>query len=155
MLVVFCRTFFAGNSSMSNKGCLLAVAATVGLLAGCNSPDGMTLFPVEGELKLNGQPLAGAQVVFHSQQLSAKVPPARAQTDAAGRFKLTTFDTHDGAPAGTYAVTVEYFPLLRQHDEFLAGRNVLPPKYASPATTDLRIEVAQGSNKLAALEIKR
>lgn len=134
---------------------LLTIATLLGLLAGCNSSNGVTLFPVEGELRLNGQPLAGAHVVFHPLQSTAKVPPARAQTDASGKFKLTTFQTEDGAPAGTYSVTVEYFPLWQQHDEFLAYRNVLPPKYASPATTDLKIEVAQGTNKLNALEIKR
>jgi len=138
-----------------NKLRLLAVGATLGLLAGCSSSDSVKLFPVEGELKLNGQPLAGAQVVFHPQVGAVNVPPARAQTDASGRFKLTTFQTEDGAPAGTYSVTVEFFPLLRQHDEFVAGRNILPPKYASPATTDLRIDVAKGPNKLTALEIKR
>ena len=125
------------------------------LVLGCSSSNDAALFPVEGELKLNGQPLVGAHVVFHPQVPAAKAPPARAQTDVAGKFKLTTFETHDGAPAGTYAVTVEYFPLLQQQNEFFAGRNILPPKYASPLTTDLRIEVAKGANQLPALEIKR
>ena len=153
MLVVFWRD--ALRKKDMNKLHLLAMTMTLGLLAGCSASDGVALFPVEGELKLNGQPLAGAQVVFHPQGTSAKIPPARARTDAAGHFRLTTFDTDDGAPAGTYAVTVEYFPLLQQHDEFVASRNVLPPKYASPTTTDLKIEVAQRPNKLTALEVKR
>jgi hypothetical protein len=133
----------------------LLLVAAIGSIAGCNSRDGVALFPVEGVLKCNGQPLAGAQVVFHPRERTAKVPPARAQTDASGKFKLTTFNTHDGAPAGEYAVTVEFFPLQQWQDEFIAGRNVLPPRYASPATTDLRIRIANEPNKLNALEIKR
>jgi hypothetical protein len=132
---------------------MLVVAA--GLIAGCGTQDGVALFPVEGELKWNGQPLAGAQIVFHPRVAKAKVPPARAQTDASGKFKLTTFVTHDGAPVGDYSVTVEYFPLEQQRDEFVAGRNALPAKYASPATTDLRLHVAEGPNRIGALEIKR
>lgn len=143
------------NNLVSNQLALLVLVAAAGLLVGCSSSDGVTLFPVEGEIKLNGQPLAGAQVVFHPRQPKDKVPPARAQTDSSGHFKLTTFDTHDGAPAGAYSVTVEYFPLLQQQGEFIAGRNILPPKYASPATTDLKIEVAAGPNKLTRLDIKR
>jgi len=133
----------------------LLLVAAAGSMAGCGSTDGVALFPVEGEVRYNGQPVAGAQVVFHPCQARAGVPPARAQTDASGKFQLTTFNAHDGAPAGDYAVTVEFFPLQRWQDEFLAGRNALPPKYATSATTDLRIQVASGPNKLNALEIKR
>ena len=142
-------------NSVLNQLWMLAPVITLGLLAGCGSSDGIELFPVDGELKVNGQPLAGAQIVFHPHQSPGDVPPARAQTDASGKFKLTTLDTHDGAPAGMYSVTVQYYPLVQQQDEFVAGRNVLPPKYASPATTDLKVEVAKGRNSLGALEVKR
>src|SRR6187399_1844028 len=79
--------------AMSIRTLTLLLVAAIGSIAGCNSRDGVALFPVEGELKCNGQPLAGAQVVFHPRERTAKVPPARAQTDASGKFKLTTFNT--------------------------------------------------------------
>jgi hypothetical protein len=132
---------------------MLTLAA---LLAGCGQSDRGALFPVAGRLTCNGQPLAGAQVVFHPQAPSdGKALPARGTTDAAGKFRLTTLVSDDGAAAGTYLVTVQYYPLVQWQDEFLAGTNILPPKYAAPATTDLKVEVSREMAEVPTLEIKR
>jgi hypothetical protein len=123
-------------------------------LSGCGRSDRVAVYPVEGKLTMNGQPLAGAQVVFHPQTRD-KVLPARGTTDSRGNFRLTTYDAQDGAAAGTYSITVAHYPLVQWQGEFLPGGNILPPKYAALATTDLKAEVAQGNNRVETLDLKR
>jgi hypothetical protein len=136
-----------------NATVMLALVALSVLGCGQSSSDRVEVFPVEGRILLNGQPLAGAQVVFHPQ--GSKTLPASAKTDAQGNYKLSTYDQHDGAAEGAYAVTVHYFPVVRWDDGFLPGANVLPPKYSVPQATDLRVQVARGENRLNPLELKR
>jgi hypothetical protein len=73
---------------------LVAVAA-----AGCGSK----LVKVEGTVTLDGQPVQGATVIFFSESGG---PQANGLTDDDGKFKLTTFNTGDGAIPGSYKVTV-------------------------------------------------
>jgi hypothetical protein len=95
-------------------------------------------------------------VVLHPKGTSdAKFLPAHAKTDATGKFKATTYDANDGAIAGEYSVTVEYQPLVQSDAGVTAGPNLLPPKYASPTTTDVTIRVAEGENKLPVINLVR
>ena len=76
--------------------------AAVAVLAGCSSEPALN--PVQGQIIVNGQPLANAQVVLRSEDPA--VPVAQGQTDADGKFHLSTFETHDGAVEGDFKVTV-------------------------------------------------
>ena len=132
----------------------------IGLLlvfTGCGSSDDrVAVYPVEGQITVNGQPLAGVQVVFHPAEINGlQSPPATARTDADGRFELSTYDARDGAAAGTYQITVHYYPVVRRDDAFLAMANTLPARYATASTTNLRAEVSQGPNRLAPIDIRR
>jgi hypothetical protein len=60
--------------------------------------------PVSGTVKLKGQPLAGAQVVFRPKEGGAVNPSG--ESDSQGKYQLTSFAKDDGAPAGAYTVTV-------------------------------------------------
>jgi len=127
------------------------------LFVGCSSEDRLKVYPVEGQITFNGQPLANALVVLHPKDTSnPKLLAARGQTDAAGTFKVSTYDSQDGAPVGSYAVTVEYYQLLdKGNGGFEPGPNVLPPRLASPQTTDIVVEVAANPNKLPPVEVSR
>jgi hypothetical protein len=59
---------------------------------------------VSGTVKVKGQPLADAQVVFHPKEGGAANPSGT--SDAQGKYQLATFAKDDGAPAGAYTVTV-------------------------------------------------
>ena len=123
---------------------LLAVLMTA---TGCGSKnaDRLAVFPVSGQVIWNGQPLPNAFVVLHpkgTQDLRAIT--ARAQTDQDGNFRVTTYEAGDGVPVGDYAVTVAYHQLITAGGGYEPGPNVLPPKYASPDTTDLTVHVAEG-----------
>jgi hypothetical protein len=128
-------------------------------LTGCGSSDGierLPTVPVEGQIKFEGKPLAQADVVFHPQGVSdPRHAPARGKTDDSGNFKLTTYDSGDGAPVGSYAVTVAYYPLVKDADGVHAGPNALPRKYSTPQFTDLNVQVSDSNAKLPPLELRR
>jgi len=125
---------------------------------GCGGGDVSRLktHPVEGVVQFEGKPLEGAFVVLHPKGVNdPKHLAAQAKTDATGKFKPATYDTSDGAIAGEYSVTVQYFNLVNTADGIKAGPNVLPEKYANPATTDITIRVAEGENKILVINITR
>ncbi|WP_254511627.1 transthyretin-like family protein [Anatilimnocola floriformis] len=133
----------------------LALLFVVALSAGCSKSDRVAVHPVEGQLSWNGQPLANAFVVLHPQDKSnPKLLAARAQTDAEGKFQLTTYDQADGAAAGEYQVTVEYFRPVNNGGSFVPGPNVLPAKLARPETSEITVSVAAGKNTLQPIVVR-
>lgn len=100
---------------MHKKLLVLAVGAMLIATVGCGSD----LPPVEivtGTVMYNGAPLAEATVTFHPSEandLGAASRASSGETDAQGVFRLTTNYVDgtsiiklDGAPSGTYSVTV-------------------------------------------------
>jgi hypothetical protein len=136
----------------------LIVAMGIAGFMGCGSKnaDRLPVFPVEGQITLNGQPLAHAFVVLHPKgNGDPRLLPARAQTDRNGNFQVTTYEAADGAAAGEYAVTIEHHPLIGNGNSFEPGPNVLPPKYASPETTDVTVSVAERPNRPPPIDVRR
>ena len=150
---------------------MLAVSAT--LLAGCSGgADKVATVPVSGTIKLKGQPVSNARVVFRATGLPRN--PA-GTTDAQGQYKLTTMDPDDGAPVGNYTVTVtlltttnapppgpgaatspDYMKIMKggggapstesKSDAQAAGG--IPAKYGRAEDSDLKANVTkEGSNK--------
>jgi hypothetical protein len=81
------------------------------LLSGCGESR-KPVFPVQGQLfDADGKPAAGAKLIFHPQD---DTDPNAARpvgvVDPSGAFSLTTYEKGDGAPAGNYAVTIEWRP---------------------------------------------
>jgi hypothetical protein len=87
--------------------CLPFAIAIIGLsLAGCGeggAPAGSPAYPVTGVVKLNGQPVAGADIVFNLKDGSGS---SFGRTDASGNYQLTTRKSNDGAPPGDYLVAI-------------------------------------------------
>ncbi len=111
-------------------------------------------FPVSGKVVLpDGQPAENAQVVFHpASGADAGVPKPHGKVGADGTYKLTTYDTNDGAPAGEYRVTVELW-LAGRGDE--AASNRLNLRYSKPETAKLPASVGTGPTDLKPIELKR
>ena len=83
----------------------LIAGAMIASLSACGGgADRPTVVPVSGKILFKGQPVEGARVGFHSQGSSPRV--ASGTTDSQGQFKLTTFDTADGAVPGEHVVTI-------------------------------------------------
>ncbi len=71
-----------------------------------------------------------------------------------GRFRLSTGGTFDGAPAGSYAVTIIYLSPETKVDDQNAGPDLLKGKYRAAATTPLRVEIKAGDNELDPFELR-
>lgn len=126
------------------------------IVAGCSRDAGPKCFPVYGSVTYDGQPLAEAMIVFHPLDgETSHTPRPLAYTDSDGNFDLTTIAPGDGAPAGNYAITVEWRELKQDGDELVRdGRNLLPDRYRDPKTSGFRCVVAEGENEVPTLELK-
>ena len=122
--------------------------------AGCGAENSTPLHPVRGSVLVDDHPAAGALVVFHrvGPQLLSQLSP-RGYVEADGTFQLTTHSRHDGAEAGTYAVTVVWRPQKDEDDD--PGPNLLPRYYADPGKSGLSAVVEPGPNELAPLRLSR
>jgi len=133
-------------------------ALALATLVGCGGGDGIVrlpVHPVEGQITRNGKPLANALVALHPKGGDSRAITARGQTDENGNFKVTTYDQNDGAPEGDYAVTVQYYQLVKTGSSAEPGPNVLNPKISSPNQTDIVVKIAAGPNKLSPIEVER
>jgi hypothetical protein len=125
---------------------------------------GPPLHPVSGTVKLNGQPVAGADVVF---QLKEDSRSSFGRTDANGQYSLTTRTGSDGAPEGDYVVAIskvetpaedpsKFIPQEDKRYNPFAGKSVaatppkstLPSKYGDAKTSGLTARVNAGKNTL-------
>lgn len=139
---------------------LMLLAATAGAW-GCSEGGSdlkVPVFPVTGKVTFQGEPAAGAFVVFHP-----RTPPTpgdvpsnpRATVRPDGSFALTTAAEGDGAPAGEYAVTVEWLKPVKQGKDVVPGPNVLPKSHADAATTPLTASIRESDNALEPFAITR
>ena len=84
---------------------------------------------------------------------ASKTPKPGAQVKKNGEFRLSTYQSYDGAPAGRYAVTIIYpSPERKENDENI-GPDLLQGRYADPKTSPLKIEVKEQNNNLATFNI--
>jgi hypothetical protein len=135
------------------------VLAAFAALAGC-SDEGpkLPVFPVKGAVQFEGEPAAGAFVAFHPKSPAKPgQEPLRsaAQVQPDGAFEVTTYTQGDGAPAGEYAVTVQWTKLIKQGKDAVAGPNVIPPIYGSPDSTPLKVTIKEGPNQLEPFAITK
>jgi hypothetical protein len=105
------------------------------------------LAPVSGTVLVDDVPIEKAQLLFMPVSGGR---PAAGVTDASGKFRLTTFEEHDGAIVGEHKVTVTFRRPIRVDAEPEAKpgqplpktypdnwRSPVPEKYSSPATSGL------------------
>lgn len=130
----------------------IGLAATSLTVLGCGSvKHPFETVPASGVVKYKGQPVAGATVSFIPKE--ANKPPAQAQTDAQGRFRLWTYEPGDGAVIGEYVVTILKVKIdesVKADDEgpTIPPEYLVPEKYIDRTTSGLTATVtAAGPNK--------
>ena len=133
---------------------LLACAA----MFGCAEPEPLGPAPqaVHGSVAYQGKPASGFRVTFHPQfDLGERQFAPSAMTDAEGKFTLTSYKSGDGAPAGKYAVTIEWPHVINTGDEHDAQPTVdrLKGRFANPAKSAWNVDVAPGENRLEPFQI--
>ncbi len=137
--------------SSIKRSLTLAILPTMLLLAGCSEKQ-VEVFPVTGKVNFNGQVPVGATVVLHPVDDANQndfAPTGTVEKD--GTFKITSYEPGDGAPAGEYVATIEWY----KYDARLngVGPNVLPKKYSNWKTSPIKVSVAKGPSDLAPITI--
>ena len=135
-------------------GTILLTGFAVLLIAGCSKPSTAPVYPVHGQVLLNGKPLADAIVSFHAQNSGEHETFPTAHTDAQGNFSLTTYSTGDGAPEGAYSISLVCFRSRSAKNAGGRTENVVPQRYASPSSSGLTAKVVPGANELQPLKLK-
>jgi len=107
------------------------------MLAGCGgSPP---LAPVEGVVRVNGQPLHGAEIEFQPEEGL----PSMATTDAQGRYKLRYSRDRFGAVSGKHTVRIRAGIVEDAQGNALPTIKI-PAEYNERST--VQREVVPGSN---------
>jgi hypothetical protein len=143
---------------MARSGAVAASAvAMLGLvLAGCRdaNPDRPQTYSVSGHVLYDGRPAAGARVQLNAvggALTFAKLCP-HGEVGADGSFRLTTFNTGDGAPAGTYALTLTWpSPPQPGREE---GPDRFKGRYADPRKPLRQVQVVAAENVLEPIVLK-
>lgn len=92
-------------------GSVAALWSAAIMIVGCGS-NRLATVPVRGEVRVDGKPVAGVQVVFHPVDgpdgRLAKLRPT-GRTAADGTYEIGTYEMADGAPLAEYLLTAEWF----------------------------------------------
>ena len=143
-----------------NSGLLVLALALCAVGCGPADPSLKPVYPVQGSLFVKGQPAEGAVVMFHPLPLKAGTPTAltsRGTVSNDGSFRLTTYNTDDGAPEGEYALTV-YWPGKRTAGASEDFDSDLPPdrlglRYTNPSASAIRIQIKAPETRLEPFQL--
>jgi hypothetical protein len=129
---------------------LLTLAGGVALgLTACRRSDREAVYPVAGKVFCKGKPAEGATVTFvRRDKNDSKMPQPGGQVGRDGSFRLSTYASYDGAPAGRYVVTIIYPSPERKENDENTGPDLLQGRYADPKTTPFAADVKEKTNDL-------
>jgi hypothetical protein len=153
-MAIFCAIGCRGRCTFVI--CLGLLTASLSVGCGKSRPEikgKMPVFPVKGKAVMDGQPMAGATIIFHPTEDfpkgSAQQRP-RAVVGDDGTFQVSTYDNNDGAPAGEYKVTISWKGdtegLNNEQQAELPEK--APETVQHPRSSKLRVEVKNGDNSL-------
>jgi hypothetical protein len=101
--------------------------------------------PVTGTVTLNGKPLDTGKVRFHTADPKAK--PVEAEIKD-GKYKT------DKLPAGEYTVTFAAEVEFKTEKGGTVKKSIIPPRYADPKTSVIKLEVKPGGMTIADYQLK-
>ncbi len=126
---------------------VLTAAILLTITVGCSpqAPPRTPTYPVTGQVYVDGQPAADLAVFFTSDNGVDKDHPtfSTANTDAEGRFTVSTYETGDGIPEGTYAVTFLWGQMNLMTMSY-GGPDKLDGRYSKPETSTFKVTVKKG-----------
>jgi hypothetical protein len=116
------------------------------LFVGCAKkyPDEKAVYPVSGVVTVDGVPQEGLQFKLHNEAGDDPVKPtfSSGYSGPEGKVSVSTYADGDGAPAGTYKVTIlwqEFNPLSMS----FGGPDKLNGRYSDVATTELKWTITE------------
>jgi hypothetical protein len=149
-----------------HAGLLIAAAFFLALNVGCGGQDRLPVNPVRGRVEYQGRGIPGAVVIFHPQEGAdekAKKMRPFAYADGEGNFELKTYVDGDGAPPGTYRVSIVAAsggPAVDRgaatsaggQESALSSSVRIPPqiteKYRSVDSSGIQVTIHDGENNL-------
>jgi hypothetical protein len=138
--------------SLGLFGLRLTMLCMTAMFVGCEKREArLPTFKVSGKVVQKGKAVPNATVIFHANRTEEGFIKPRAITKPDGTFELTTYESGDGAPTGTYEVSIEQW--LRAKPEE-SPENRLPPSLSNPTTSGLKATVADAVNDLSPFELK-
>ena len=115
-------------------------------------------YPVTGTITVDGKPAVDCMILFYSNDPADHDGPNRvlplAMADENGKFKLSTFESGDGAPAGDYSITFtwrERSGLLKSQFD---GPDRLNGKYATKEVSGKTVTIEKKPQDLPTFELK-
>jgi hypothetical protein len=148
-------------------------------LSSCGRSDGPPLYPVHGKVMYKGQPAAGATVILRGLDAAPNTTPpvAAGQVDDEGKFSVAVDERGDGAPAGKYAVLIQWRKKVEGGGEpqpasgpagKKKGRSRAVPvvaselvpdrlegRYMNPDKSPFRVEVKPEDNELEPFDVSK
>jgi hypothetical protein len=134
----------------------LAVALCfVVFVVACSSDNRPPRFPVQGQVFVEGKPAHRAIVWFHPvNPAEPGSPRPRGVVDEAGEFRMGTYDSKDGVPAGKYRVAISWTGPVKSGDE--DGPRLIPRRYQDPSKSGIPVvEVQSDSTTLPAFQLTK
>ncbi len=121
-------------------------------------------FPSSGSVKFNGQPVAGATVVFAPDPgATPSSVAASAMTDASGNFSLQAYPPLKGAVPGKYKVTISKTepappapkgPNAHDAPPPPPPKSLIPENYADLGKSDLTADIPEGGRSDLHFDLK-
>ena len=96
---------------------------------------------------IDGDPASDVRVTLHSSKIIAEGDPFRpsGMTGDDGMFQLTTYETDDGAPVGSYAITFRWAePQKNMLDPM--PKDKLRNRFARPTEQSLTCEIQESKS---------
>lgn len=147
------RSSHSRSISLHRVGSILALSgAALFACLSCERSPRAVIYPVSGRLLVNGQPAGNASIAFHPQTSTTwgRCPVAITRSD--GTFHLNTNGCADGAPAGTYKVTIVWHndsePVDDCEDPNPIGHDRLRGRFADWRRSPLTIVVRPEANMI-------
>ncbi len=116
------------------------------LLVGCAKKytDEKAVYPITGVVTVDGVPQEGLQLKLHDDVVSDPSKPtfSSGYSGADGKVSISTYADGDGAPAGTYKVTIlwqEFNPLSMS----FGGPDKLNRRYADVDKTEIKWTITE------------
>jgi hypothetical protein len=145
---------------------LFGPALIFALSVGCGGKNRLEVAPVSGRVVFRGQGIPRAIVIFHPEEDAveqAKKLRPFAYADDSGNFQLKTYVEGDGAPPGTYRVSIiarssggantpRKDAIISEEQPASAPAVRIPPeitnKYANVDTAGIKVTIHEGENNL-------
>jgi len=140
------------SKSLHNTACTTIWLACLACL-GCGEDWQAETHPVIGRVNINGQAPEGAVVTLYTtgEKVDERNSRPWGVVQHDGSFTLTTYDKGDGAPVGTYKLTIKWPEDLSKPSTAMTDR--LGGKFARPEQSQWTVTIEEGNNELELIEI--